>query len=267
MDPRSAAGGRNGAALASAGPASVAFRDVRFRYRDGLPLVHDGVSFDLPARGMTAFVGPSGAGKTTVFSLIERFYEPERGVVLVDGRDVRDWPLAELRAAIGYVEQDAPVLAGTLRDNITYAAPRADEAAVAAVIAETMLESLVAALPDGLDTELATHGGDLSGGERQRIAIARALLRRPELLLLDEATSQLDALNEQALREAMARAARDRTVMVIAHRLSTVVPADRIVVLDAGRVRAVGTHAELVDYDELYRRLATTQLIASPAAA
>jgi ATP-binding cassette subfamily C protein len=244
-------------------PASVTFENVRFRYRPELPDVHHGVSFTVPAGGMTAFVGPSGAGKTTVFSLIERFYEPDEGRVLVDGVDVRDWPLAGLRAAIGYVEQDAPVLSGSLRDNLLFGAPEVTESEVDEVVATTRLSDMVARLPDGLDTPVGHRGIKLSGGERQRIAIARALLRRPRLLLLDEVTSQLDAVNEAALRATIADAARTTTVLVVAHRLSTVTMADRIVVMDAGRVRAIGTHADLVSADPLYAELAATQLLAT----
>jgi ATP-binding cassette subfamily C protein len=244
-------------------PASVAFDDVRFRYADDLPHVHHGVTFDVPAQGMTAFVGPSGAGKTTVFSLIERFYEPESGVIRLDGRDLADWELPRLRASIGYVEQDAPVLSGSLRDNLLLGQPDADEGAVARVLKTTRLDGLVARLPDGLDTLVGHRGTKLSGGERQRVAIARALLRRPRLLLLDEATSQLDAVNEAALRDTVADVARTTTVLVVAHRLSTVTMADRIVVMDAGRVRAVGTHRELVTADPLYAELAATQFLAA----
>ncbi|MBW8793620.1 MAG: ABC transporter ATP-binding protein [Streptomyces sp.] len=244
-------------------PAAVAFTDVRFRYAEDLPYVHHGVTFDVPARGMTAFVGPSGAGKTTVFSLIERFYDPESGTIAVDGRPVADWELPLLRSAIGYVEQDAPVLSGTLRDNLLLGNPEADEDAVARVVKTTRLDGLVARLPQGLETLVGHRGTKLSGGERQRVAIARALLRRPRLLLLDEATSQLDAVNEAALRDTVADVARSTTVLVVAHRLSTVTMVDRIVVMDAGRVRAVGTHRELVAADPLYAELAATQFLAS----
>ncbi|MFB7936608.1 ABC transporter ATP-binding protein [Streptomyces sp. NPDC056049] len=245
------------------GPASVVFDDVSFRYREDLPAVHRGVSFEVPGRGMTAFVGPSGAGKTTLFGLIERFYEATGGRVLVDGRDVREWPLAELRASIGYVEQDAPVLSGTLRENLTFAAPDADEEEIGRVLVRSRLDALVERLPEGLETVVGHRGSKLSGGERQRVAIARALLRRPRLLLLDEATSQLDAVNELALRDVVAEVARETTVLVVAHRLSTVTLADRIVVMESGRVRAVGTHAELVEGDELYGELAATQFLAT----
>jgi ATP-binding cassette subfamily C protein len=247
----------------TAPPASVAFEQVRFRYRPELPEVHHGVSFTIPPRGMTAFVGPSGAGKTTVFSLIERFYEPQAGRVLVDGTEVRDWPVSQLRAAIGYVEQDAPVLSGSLRENLLLGAPEASDAEMAETLRITRLTGLVAHLPDGLETAVGHRGTRLSGGERQRVAIGRALLRRPRLLLLDEATSQLDALNEAALRETVAETALMTTVLVVAHRLSTVTMADRIIVMDAGQVKAVGTHAELVASDPLYAELAATQFLVS----
>ena len=242
-------------------PASVAFEDVTFRYSTELPVVHDRVSFAVPPGGMTAFVGPSGAGKTTVLSLLERFYEADAGRVLVDGVDVRDWPISRLRASIGYVEQDAPVLSGTLRENVLFGAPDATDDDLQRTLQTTRLVPLLAGLPEGLDTTVGHRGMKLSGGERQRVAIARALLRRPRLLLLDEATSQLDAVNESALRATVTDIARTTTVLVVAHRLSTVTAADRIVVMDAGRVRAVGTHAELLDADSLYRELAATQFL------
>jgi ABC-type multidrug transport system fused ATPase/permease subunit len=241
----------------------VVFDRVSFGYRADRPEVLHEVSFDVPARGVTAIVGPSGAGKTTLFALLERFYDPDAGSIRFQGRDLATWPRAALRGQIGYVEQEAPVLAGTLRDNLLYAAPDAGEDALRAVVLEARLDELVARLPEGLDTEIAARGASLSGGERQRIAIARALLRRPALLLLDEAASQLDAVNEMALRDTVARAGESRAVLAIAHRLSTVVSARRIVLLEAGQVRATGTHAELVQGDALYAELAATQFTAA----
>jgi ABC-type multidrug transport system fused ATPase/permease subunit len=222
------------------GEALVVFDRVSFGYRPDRPEVLYEVSFDVPARGVTAIVGPSGAGKTTLFALLERFYDPDAGSIRFQGRELAAWPRAALRGQIGYVEQEAPVLAGTLRDNLLYAAPEASEDALGAVVREARLEELVARLPDGLDTEIAARGASLSGGERQRIAIARALLRWPALLLLDEAASQLDAVNEMALRDTVARARESRAVLAIAHRLSTVVSARRIVVLEAGRCAPSG---------------------------
>ncbi|WP_137235446.1 ABC transporter ATP-binding protein [Streptomyces sp. BPSDS2] len=246
-------------------PLGVAFQDVTFGYGDERAPAHKGVTFDVPAGGLVALVGPSGAGKSTVFSLLERFYDHDGGTITVAGRDIRDWPLAELRASLAYVEQDAPVLAGTLRENLLFAAPNAEGKALEDAVTRTRLDALVDRLPDGLDTAVGHRGVTLSGGERQRIAIARALLRRPRLLLLDEVTSQLDAVNEQALRDVILEMAERTTVLVIAHRLSTVRHADRIVVLEEGRVRTAGTHEELIAGDDLYRELATTQLAADTA--
>ncbi|WP_433347631.1 ABC transporter ATP-binding protein [Micromonospora sp. CA-111912] len=240
---------------------AVAFREVHFRYAPDGPDILSGVDFEVPVGGMTALVGPSGAGKSTVFALLERFHEADSGVVEFAGRDVCDLPIPQLRADLGYVEQDAPVLSGTLRENLLFAAPDASAAQLAEAMEQTRLNDLVSRLPDGLDTLVGHRGMNLSGGERQRIAIARALLRRPRVLLLDEATSALDGLNELSLRDAIAEVARVSTVLIIAHRLSTVTMARQILLLDGGRIRARGTHAELIDSDDLYRTLAMTQLL------
>ncbi|MEU2347689.1 ABC transporter ATP-binding protein [Modestobacter sp. NPDC049651] len=233
---------------------------VDFGYPDGTQVLHE-VSFAVPAGTRTALVGPSGAGKSTLLALVEGFYPLSGGVVRWAGTDVRELPRAALRARMGYVEQEAPVLAGSLRDNLLLASPDAPEDRLWAVLAEVGLTGVVHRSPRGLDVPVGDDGVLLSGGERQRLAIARSLLARPELLLLDEPTASLDARNEQLLRETLAAAAADRALLVVAHRLSTVLDSDQIVVLDAGRVVAVGTHAELVDTSPLYRELATAQLL------
>src|SRR5215218_8684092 len=263
-EPRSTQATDSSPSSSGSGPAAIAFSGVWFRYRSpqDSSWVHRDLTFQLPPGGMTAIVGPSGAGKSTIFALLERYYEPQSGSISVDGRDLRDWPLAFLRAAIGYVEQDAPILAGTLRENLCLATDGASEDDLRTVVTLTRLDDLLERLPTGLDTPVGHRGTTLSGGEQQRIAIARALLRRPRILLLDEATSQLDAVNELALRALIEAVALTTTVVVVAHRLSTVTSADRILVMDAGRLRAVGTHEELM-VDDLYRQLATTQLLAA----
>lgn len=249
------------------GAARVQFDQVTFGYRSRQPVLR-GVSFVVPPGSRTAVVGPSGAGKTTLLSLLERFYDADSGVVRLDGRDVGELTLAQVRAATAYVEQDAPVLAGTLRENLLLAAPDATEGQLDDVLHRTMLLGLVQRLPDALDSQVGDSGVLLSGGERQRIAIARALLTHPRLLLLDEATSQLDALNEQALRETVRRVAgRHCTVIIVAHRLSTVRDADQIVLLDRGRVVGTGSHELLLARSDLYQRLVRGQLASSDTTA
>src|ERR671917_222496 len=233
---------------------------VRFGYGPGRPVLED-VSFEIPGPGLNALVGPSGAGKSTVFALLSRFYDADSGSVRVGGTDVRHLPLHELRARVAYVEQDAPVLAGTVRQNLLYANPSASDAELEGAIDLANLRAFVDGLPEGPETEVGDGGTLLSGGERQRIALARMLLARPQLLLLDEVTSQLDAANERALKETIRRVSETRAVVVIAHRLSTVVDADKILLLEGGMITAEGTHEELLGSSAAYKKLVQTQMI------
>ena len=220
-----------------------------------------GVSFAVPRGARVALVGPSGAGKSTTLALIERFYDPTAGAILLDGVDVRTVARDALRAQLGYVEQDAPTLAGTIGDNLRLASPAASDADCERVLRAVNLGDVLDRSPEGLDAAVGESGVMLSGGERQRLAIARALLAAPPILLLDESTSSLDGLNEQRMREAIDAVAAGRTLIVIAHRLSTVVDSDLIVVMDHGRVVGQGTHSELVASTPLYRDLAKHQLL------
>jgi len=220
-----------------------------------------GVSFTAPKGRRTALVGPSGAGKSTILALIERFYDPTAGVIRLGGVDLRALDRDQLRAQIGYVEQDAPVLAGTLRENLVLGAPEATDEDCIRVLNDVNLTEVLQRNPLGLGAPVGESGVMLSGGERQRLAIARTLLAAPPILLLDESTSSLDGLNEQMLREAIDAVAENRTLIVIAHRLSTVVDSDQIVVLEHGRVVGVGTHSELVVSTPLYKELAKHQLL------
>ena len=234
--------------------------DVSFAYPDGTEVLR-GVSLTVPAGSRVALVGPSGAGKSTILALIEGFYPLSGGCIRWAGTDVRDLPRAAVRARLGYVEQEAPVLAGTVRENLLLAAPGGTDAELWAVLGDVGLTDVVRRSPLGLDVPVGDDGVLLSGGERQRLAIARSLLARPALLLLDEPTASLDARNEDLLRNTLAAASADRALLVVAHRLSTVRDSDQIVVLDGGRVVGRGTHDELVETSELYRELAAAQLL------
>lgn len=272
---------------------AIEFRDVRFHYpanvvaarqaaakaarnlladahlesaEDAAPAIKDhevlrGVSFAVPHGARVALVGPSGAGKSTILSLIERFYDPTGGSIRLHGHDARTYPRDDLRANFGYVEQDAPTLAGTLAENLRLASPDATDADCERVLRAVNLGDVLERNPLGIEAPVGEDGVMLSGGERQRLAIARALLTDAPILLLDESTSSLDGVNEQRMREAIDAVSTDRTLIVIAHRLSTVVDSDVIVVLQDGLMVGQGTHAELVESTPLYRDLARHQLL------
>jgi len=242
---------------------AIELESVSFAYETGDDpgQVLTQVSFTVPRGTRTALVGPSGAGKSTVLGLLERFYDIGAGTIRLGGVDIRRLPRDVLRAQYGYVEQDAPALAGSIRDNLVLASPLSTDDDCWQVLASVNLADVVRRNPRGLDAPVGEDGVLLSGGERQRLAIARALLTDAPVLLLDESTSNLDGRNEQLLRDALAAAAEGRTTLVIAHRLATVADADQIIVLEEGRVVATGTHAELLDTSPLYRELAATQLL------
>ncbi|MFD3514697.1 ABC transporter ATP-binding protein [Streptomyces sp. NPDC058657] len=239
---------------------ALALRDLTFGYDPARPVLR-GISLSAPHRSQTALVGRSGAGKSTIFALVARFYEPDGGVLLFDGRPASELSRAECRSRIAIVDQNTHVVHGTLRANITYAQPHASEAEIQRVVELAQLTDVVKRLPGGLSGMLGERGGTLSGGERQRVALARALLARPALLLLDEPTSHLDAVNETALTTVMRDAAQECAVLVIAHRLSTVQHADRIIVLDKGTAVACGRHEELLTSSSVYRELAAGQIL------
>ena len=238
----------------------VRFEGVRFHYpsRPETPALDD-FTLDIAPGETVAFVGPSGAGKSTTFQLLLRFYDPQHGRVLLDGIDIASADLHAVRSRIGLVPQDTVLFGASARENIRYGRPDASDAEVEAAAQAAAADEFIRALPEGYDSFLGERGLRLSGGQRQRIAIARAILRNPPLLLLDEATSALDAESERVVQEALEQLMRTRTTIIIAHRLATVLKADRIVVMDQGRIVASGTHADLIASNPLYARLAALQ--------
>lgn len=238
----------------------IVFQNISFAYEKGKTILQN-VHFEVKPGQTVAIVGPSGAGKTTIFSLIERFYQPTNGAIKLGNTDIREFPLFEWRQQIGYVSQESPIMSGTIRENICYGLNRTvseEEVRKAAQLAN--VDEFIEQMQDGYETEVGERGIKLSGGQRQRIAIARALLRNPKILLLDEATSNLDSNSEQKVQNALLHLMKNRTTFVIAHRLSTIINADLIIVLENGKITGQGTHNELLQSHPLYQKLVSRQM-------
>ncbi|APW47744.1 ABCB family ABC transporter ATP-binding protein/permease [Rhodoferax antarcticus] len=239
---------------ANAGNASVSFRHVQFAYEPARPILHD-ISFDIPAGKTVAVVGPSGSGKSTLARLLFRFYDVQSGQILIAGQDIKQVTQASVRAAIGIVPQDTVLFNDTVEYNIAYGRPGADRAEVEGAAKAAHIHSFIAATPKGYDTMVGERGLKLSGGEKQRVAIARTLLKNPPILIFDEATSALDSANERAIQAELQSVAQNKTTLVIAHRLSTVVDAHEILVMEAGHILERGTHAALLAANGRYAQM------------
>ncbi|MGE7624854.1 ABC transporter ATP-binding protein [Viridibacillus sp. NPDC096237] len=235
----------------------LVFQNVHFSYKEKIVL--DDVSLIAPKGRVTALVGPSGAGKTTIFSLIERFYHPNMGNIFYKRRSIDSHGIDEWRSMFAYVSQDSPMMAGNIRYNLTYGLDQVEQEVIDNAVEQANLTEFIASLPDGYETQVGERGIRLSGGQRQRIAIARAIIRDPEVLLLDEATAHLDSASEQYVQTAMQQLMKDRTTLIIAHRLSTVKNAHQIIVIESGRVTGTGTHSELYMQNNLYQSLVNQQ--------
>ena len=232
----------------------ISLRELSFSYEEGNEVL-SGVNLDIKAGEIIALVGPSGAGKSTLFNLIPRFYDPDAGAIAIDGHDIRDLTQRSLRGHIGVVPQETLLFGGSIRENILYGKLDADEEQMIAAAQSANAHDFIRALPKGYDTIVGERGVKLSGGQRQRVAIARALLKDPAILLLDEATSSLDNKSESLVQDALSKLMRNRTTLIIAHRLSTVRIAHRIAVLDAGRLIELGSHEQLIAQGGLYAKL------------
>ncbi|WP_035445230.1 ABC transporter ATP-binding protein [Bacillus sp. UNC41MFS5] len=239
---------------------SIKVERLHYSYKNGESVLKD-ISFSVEAGKVTAIVGPSGSGKTTLFSLLERYYQPQQGTIRLGEEPINDFSLFSWRSQIGYVSQESPIVAGTIRDNICYGMEKqVAEGDLRRVAKMAFADQFIAELPNGYDTEVGERGVKLSGGQRQRIAIARAFLRDPKLLMLDEATSSLDSKSEKVVQQALQNLMKGRTTLVIAHRLSTVIDSDQIIFLDKGKITGSGTHEQLVQTHSLYREFAEQQL-------
>ncbi|MDQ0207834.1 ABC transporter ATP-binding protein [Alkalicoccobacillus murimartini] len=239
------------------------FKNVNFGYSEDQSILHD-LSFSVGKGKVTAFVGPSGAGKTTIFSLIERFYQPKNGSIHFEGVELKNYQLREWRSKIAYVSQESPMMAGTIRDNLTYGLEGVTDSQIDKAVDQANLREFINKLPDLYDTQVGERGVKVSGGQRQRLAIARAIIRDPELLLLDEATAHLDSTSESLVQEALQGLMEGRTTLVIAHRLSTVRHADRLIVLEQGQATGIGTHEELIRTHDVYREMVEQQFDTEP---